>query len=80
VDTLAPLLVLAVWSGLTTVTTRAAGALPLLLVVLGSLVAAVLKAVLVKNPLMGALTVTVKFAVAPLARLATAGQVTTPPR
>src|SRR5881296_1979208 len=63
----------------TTVVTRLAGAEPLLLVESGSAVAASARATLIRVPVAGAVTVTVRERLAPLARLATAGQVTTPP-
>ena len=50
----------------------------MLLVESGSSVAASTRATLIKVPVGGAVTVTVRNIVAPLARLATAGQVTTP--
>ena len=59
--------------------TWAEAELPLLLEASGSLVAEVLDALAVKFPLAGAFTVMVKFVVAPLGKLARAGQVTVPP-
>src|SRR5947208_3718465 len=51
----------------------------LLLVESGSVVAASARATLTSVPVAGAVTVTVRDRLAPLARVATAGQVTTPP-
>src|SRR5213593_2739436 len=62
----------------TTVVTRLAGAEPLLLVESRSTVAASARATLSRVPVAGAVTVTVRDRLAPLARVATAGQVTTP--
>src|SRR5437867_9733310 len=62
----------------TVVETRLAGAEPLLLVESGSVVAASARATLSRVPVAGAATVTVRDSLAPLARLATDGQVTTP--
>src|SRR5207244_12392185 len=62
-----------------TVVTRLAGAEPLLLVESGSAVAASARATLRSVPVAGAVTVTVRVRLAALARVATAGQVTTPP-
>src|SRR5947207_14312829 len=62
----------------TTVVTRLAAAEPLLLVESGSVVAASARATLSSVPVGGAVTVTVRDRLAPLARVATAGQVTTP--
>src|SRR5216117_4173090 len=62
----------------TTVVTRLAGAEPLLLVESGSPVAASARATLIRVPVGGAVTVTVRERLPPLARLATEGQVTTP--
>src|SRR5947207_12730095 len=62
----------------TTVVTRLAGAEPLLLVESGSVVAASARATLSRVPVAGAVTVTVRDRLAPLARVANAGQVTTP--
>src|SRR5437773_12525959 len=62
----------------TTVVTRLAGAEPLLLVESGSTVAASARATLSRVPVAGAVTVTVRDRLAPLARVASAGQVTTP--
>src|SRR5436309_13702620 len=59
--------------------TRLAGSEPLLLVESGSSVAASARATLSKVPVARAVTVTVLDRLAPLARVATAGQVTTPP-
>src|SRR5436190_135798 len=62
----------------TTVVTRLAGAEPLLLVESGSAVEASARATLSRVPVAGAVTVTVRDRLAPLARVANAGQVTTP--
>src|SRR5213593_4438390 len=62
----------------TTVVTRLAGAEPLLLVESGSAVAASARATLSSVPVAGAVTVTVRARLAPLARVVTAGQLTTP--
>src|SRR5881296_387624 len=62
----------------TVVVTRLAGAEPLLLVESGSAVAASARATLSRVPVAGAVTVTVRDRLAPLARVANAGQVTTP--
>ena len=62
----------------TRVLTRFPGAEPLLLVESGSSVAAAARATLSRAPVGGAVTVTVREMVAPLARLGTVGQVTTP--
>src|SRR2546425_8544186 len=58
--------------------TRLAGAEPLLLVESGSTVAASARATLSRVPVAGAVTVTVRAKLAPLARVAATGQVTTP--
>src|SRR5437773_11350813 len=58
--------------------TRLAGSEPLLLVESGSSVAASARATLSSVPVVGAMTVTVRDRLAPLARLGTDGQVTTP--
>src|SRR5437867_9513233 len=58
--------------------TRLAGAEPLLLVESGSTVAASARATLSSVPVGGAVIVTVRDRLAALARVATAGQVTTP--
>src|SRR5437867_3197128 len=58
--------------------TRLAGSEPLLLVESGSSVAASARATLSKVPVVGAMTVTVRDRLAPLARLGADGQVTTP--
>src|SRR5207247_2235689 len=63
----------------TTVETRLAGAEPLLLVESGSAVEASARATLSRVPVAGAVTVTVRERLAPLVRVATAGQLTTPP-
>src|SRR5439155_1368257 len=63
----------------TTVETRFAGAEPLLLVESGSTVAASARATLSRVPVAGAVTVTVRDRLAPLARVANAGQLTTAP-
>src|SRR6187402_3406415 len=63
--------------GMTVVTTWATAAEPSLLAALGSLVTAALETELLNMPLAGAVAVTVKFADAPLARLAR-DQVTIP--
>src|SRR5207249_5238609 len=57
---------------------RLAGAEPLLLVESGSAVEASARATLSIVPVTGAVTVTVRDRLAPLARVANAGQVTTP--
>src|SRR5207247_5764479 len=62
----------------TTVVTRLAGAEPLLLVESGSAVEASARATLSSVPVAGAVTVTVRYRPALLARFATAGQVTRP--
>src|SRR5438034_555210 len=62
----------------TVVVTLLAGAEPLLLVESGSTVAASARATLSRVPVAGAVTVTVRDRLAPLARVATAGQLTTP--
>src|SRR5216117_2035407 len=62
----------------TTVVTRLAGLEPLLLVESGSVVAASARATLIRVPVGGAVTVTVRDRLAPLARVAATGQVTTP--
>src|SRR5947199_37484 len=62
----------------TTVVTRFAGSEPLLLVESGSAVEASARATLSRVPVGGAVTVTVRERLAPLTRVATAGQVTTP--
>ena len=51
----------------------------MLLVESGSAVAASARATLSSVPVVGAVTVTVRVRLAPLAKVATAGQVTTPP-
>src|SRR5216117_3545291 len=66
-------------TSVTVVVTRFAGSEPLLLVVSGSAVAASARATLTSAPDPGAVTVTVRVAVPPFARLAIRGQVTTPP-
>src|SRR5438552_17763562 len=58
--------------------TRFVGSEPLLLVESGSSVAASARATLSREPVVGAVTVTVRERLAPLARLRTVGQVTTP--
>src|SRR5881396_3309483 len=58
--------------------TRFVGSEPLLLVESGSSVAASARATLSREPVVGAVTVTVRERLSPLARLGTAGQVTTP--
>src|SRR5437773_1357809 len=58
--------------------TRLPGSEPLLLVESGSAVAASARATLSSVPVAGAVTVTVRDRLAPLARVANAGQVTTP--
>src|SRR5213593_3559186 len=63
---------------LTVVVTRLAGAEPLLFAGAGSLVVVVAMATLTSVPVAGAVTVTERVTLAPLARLATVGQVTTP--
>src|SRR5439155_1756971 len=62
----------------TVVETLLAAAEPLLLVESGSVVAASARATLSRVPVGGAVTVTVRERLVPLARVATAGQVTTP--
>jgi hypothetical protein len=64
--------------GITEVATRAAAADPLLLAGSGSPVVDVLATTLVSAPVAGAVTVAVKFWLAPLASEVIAGQVTTP--
>jgi hypothetical protein len=61
------------------VTTLDAGLLPSLLAGMGSAVVELPEAILVNGPAPGALTVRVKLALAPLARLAMVGQDTVPP-
>src|SRR5438093_841738 len=61
------------------VVTRLAAAVPSLLPGVGSAVVALAEPMLRSVPLAGAVTVTVRVRLAPFARLATAGQVTTPP-
>ena len=63
----------------TVVLSRFAAAEPLLLVVSGSAVDASARATLTTVPVGGAVTVTVRTTLPPLAIEATAGQVTTPP-
>src|SRR5436309_2853102 len=58
--------------------TRFGGSEPLLLVEWGSSVAASARATLSREPVVGAVTVTVRERLSPLSRLATAGQFTTP--
>src|SRR5438093_855713 len=58
--------------------TRFVGSEPLLLVESGSSVAASARATLSREPVVGAVTVTVRERLSPLARLGTAGQVTIP--
>src|SRR5436309_773963 len=65
-------------SSWTTVVARLAGAEPSLLVESGSVVKASARATLIRVPVGGAVTVTVRERLAPLARLPTVGQVTTP--
>src|SRR5437867_1536907 len=60
------------------VVTRLAAAVPSLLVLSGSAIAASARAAFTSVPLAGAVTVTVRVRLAPFARLATTGQVTTP--
>src|SRR5439155_1651984 len=66
-------------SSWTAVETRLPGSEPLLLVESGSAVEASARATLSIVPVTGAVTVTVRERLAPLAKVATAGQVTTPP-
>src|SRR5438093_530394 len=63
----------------TVVVTRLAAAEPSLLVLSGSAVAASARATLRSVPVAGAVTVTVRVRLPPLASEATVGQVTTPP-
>ena len=65
-------------SSWTTVVARLAGAEPSLFVESGSVVKASARATLIRVPVGGAVTVTVRERLAPLARLPTVGQVTTP--
>src|SRR5436190_1512625 len=58
--------------------TRFVGSEPLLLVESGSSVAASARATLSREPVVGAVTVTIRERLSPLARLGTAGQVTIP--
>src|SRR2546425_1539498 len=58
--------------------TRFPGSEPLLFVESGSVVGAWARATLSREPVGGAVTVTVRERLVPLARVATAGQVTTP--
>ena len=60
------------------VVTRLAAAEPSLFAGLGSVVAASARATLSRVPVAGAVTMTVRDRLAPLARVANAGQVTTP--
>ena len=75
----APLLVtLRSATGVTAVTTFAPESEPLLFEASGSVVVAVLEATLVSEPLVGAVTVTVKLVIAPAARFVTAPHQTVP--
>src|SRR5689334_17134082 len=66
--------------GMTVVRTSAPGAVPLLLLGFGSAVVAVLAATFDKIAAsVGAVTLTVKFVVAPMGRTESTGQPTTPP-
>src|SRR5437867_1895681 len=65
-------------SPLTVVVTRLAGAEPLLFAGAGSVVVVVAMAALTSVPVVGAVTVTERVTLVPLARPATVGQVTTP--
>ncbi len=74
-----PVLVVTRSAVFTTVVTRAAASDPLLLAGTGSVVPDVLAAMLSSVPAAGAVTVTVRVVVAPLARVASTGHVTTLP-